>query len=106
METGGLFYNVTISTCSEAVTNGDAVTSWTTPATLRASIEQVDGTRYLKVDELVDRSVYKLIFWDNSYTSNIRVVYNGLTLYPIRPLQYVKDPSNCTKVIALMATKV
>jgi head-tail adaptor len=87
MNTGQYSRIITISTLTTSESAGDTTEIWSTPVSVRASIEQVDGTRYLKEDELVDRAVYKIKLWDNSYSVNIRIVYNTLTLSPIRPIK-------------------
>jgi hypothetical protein len=105
MNTGKYNRIITISTKSEVATNGDVTESWSTPVTVRASVEQVDGTRYLKEDELIDRAVYKVKLWDNSYSDNIRVVYGTLTLYPIRPITKNSGTSFLNECTILMAVK-
>jgi hypothetical protein len=100
------FQTVIIKTLTTTVTEGDAVESWDTGVTARASVTQVDGARYLKEEELVDRSVYKVELWDNSYSNNIKMEYGDLTLYPIRP--WTKNDDRSTRVVGtiIMATKI
>jgi head-tail adaptor len=78
---------ITISTLATSESGGDVTEKWSEPVSVRASVEQVDGSRYLKEEELVDKAVYKIKCWDNSYSVNIRIVYNTLTMYPVRPIK-------------------
>jgi len=105
METGTLNRIITISTLTEVVASGDVSTTWGTPETVRASVKQIDGTRYLKENELIDKAVYEIQFWDNAYTNNIQIVYDGMTLYPIRPITKNPDGSNLNIVTAIVSTK-
>jgi hypothetical protein len=97
---------ITISTYTETVSSGDITPVWGTPVSTRAHVEQVDGSRYLKEDELTDRIVYRIKFWDNAYSNNIRVVYSGITLYPIRPLTKNPGKANMIEVTLYASTKV
>jgi len=86
MRTGILNRQITIqhlTTTTDA--SADATETWNTDAVVRASVEQMDGSRFMNVDELVDKAVYKIRLWDNSYGVNIRIVYGLLTLYPFKP---------------------
>jgi len=105
MNTGAYNRIITISTCTTTESGGDVTETWSTPVSVRASVEQVDGTRYLKEDELIDRAVYKVKLWDNSYSDNIRAVYGALTLYPIRPITKNPGTSFLNECIMLMAVK-
>jgi head-tail adaptor len=96
---------ITISTCTTSETSGDVTESWSTPASARASVEQIDGSRYLKDNELIDRAVFKIKLWDNSYSDNIRIVYGTLTLYPIRPLTRNPGTAMVNEVTILCAVK-
>ena len=105
MNTGKYNRIITISTCTTSESSGDVIETWSTPVSVRASVEQVDGTRYLKEDELIDRAVYKVKLWDNSYSDNIRVVYGALILYPIRPITKNPGTSFLNECVILMAVK-
>jgi len=106
MDVGKLNSLITISTYTETVSSGDITPVWSTPVSTRAHVEQVDGSRYLKDKELTDRAVYRIKFWDNGYSDNIKVVYSGKTLYPVRPLTKNAGKANMTEVILIAATKV
>jgi hypothetical protein len=106
MNTGALNSNITIYTKSDSTSSGDVTESWGTGAAVRANVVQVDGTRYLKAEELVDRAVYKITLWDNSYSDNIKIVFGSLTLYPIRPI--TRNPgkgSKLNEIVILTATR-
>lgn len=105
MRTGDLNRIITISTFTTSVSNGDVTEVWSTPASVRAKVTQIDGTRYLKEDELIDRVLFKIECWDNSYSDNIRIVYDSLTLYPIRPITRNPGSSKMNEIIILAATK-
>jgi len=104
MKTGTLNRNITIYTLTETVTAGRVEESYTS-ATVRAKVTQVDGSRFLKDDELTDRAVYKFELWDNSYSDKIKIVYDGLTLFPIRPITRNPGNSNLNEITILAATK-
>jgi head-tail adaptor len=106
MKTGSMFQNITIKTLTTTVTGGDSVETWSAGDAVRANVEQVDGTRYLKENELIDRAVYKIELWDNDYSDNIKIEYSGLTLYPVRPLTKNADKSTRVVVKIIAATKV
>jgi head-tail adaptor len=106
MNTGQYNRIITISTLTTSESSGDVTETWGTPVSVRASVEQIDGTRYLKEDELIDRAVYRIKCWDNSYSDNIRIVYNTLTLYPIRPItKNTGKGSNLVECVILCAVK-
>jgi hypothetical protein len=98
LKTGDLNRIITITTFSESVTNGDVTVTWGTPETLRASVTQVDGSRFVRDGELVDKSVYKIVCWNNGYTNNIKIEYDGETLYPIRPIVENPGKSNLDEI--------
>ncbi len=106
MRIGDLNRNITIQTYSETESSGDITPSWTTGVAVRARVTMIDGTRYLKDEELTDRTVYKIELWDNSYSDNIRIVYGTQTLYPIRPI--TRNPgkgSMLTEITIIAAAK-
>jgi len=105
MNPGELNRIITITELTETVSAGDVVSVPGSAATIRAKVTQVDGTRFLKEDELIDRAVYKIQCWDNSYTNNMEIGFEGKTLYPIRPLTKNPGTSNLTEVIIICATK-
>jgi hypothetical protein len=106
MKTGKLFYIVTISTMTPTITAGRVTAeTWSTPVERRASVEQVDGTRYLNANELADREVYKIELWDEGWSNNIRIVYDSKTLYPICPVTRSADRSCRTMAKIIVATK-
>ena len=105
MNTGTLNRIITISTLSISESSGDVTETWSTPVSVRARVTQVDGTRYLKENELIDRALYKIELWNNSYSDNIRIVYGSLTLYPIRPITCNAGESKLNEIVILAATK-
>jgi len=90
MITGKLNRLITIQTLISAETDGHSEESWSTADVVRASVIQVDGSRILQDEELKDKVVFKIICWDNNYSDNIKIGYNDLYLFPIRPI--VKNP--------------
>lgn len=106
MKTGKLFDQVTIQTLTTTVTSGDASEAWSAGTECRAGVTQIDGSRYLAGNELVDREVFEIELWDYSWSSNIRILYDSKYLYPIRPVMRNADKSNRGVVKILAATKV
>jgi hypothetical protein len=106
MRTGNLFDIITIYTLVETTVSGNDVETWGTGVECRAEVNQISGSRYYSVDQLVDREVYSIKLWDNSWDSKIKIVYNGKTLYPIMPPRRVKDNSQRGVVEIITATKV
>jgi len=106
MIVGELNKVIGISTLSTSVSSGDVTETWGTAASVRAKVTQVDGSRYLKDQELVDRAVFKIICWDNSYSDNIKITYGTLTLYPIRPItRNYGEGSHLNEITILAATR-
>ena len=97
---------ITIYTLTTTVSSGDVTETYDAGVSAKASVVQIDGTRYLKEEELVDRAVYSVECFDNSYSNNIKITYGSLTLYPIRP--WTKNADRSTRTIAkiIMATKI
>lgn len=94
MRTGELNSAISIYELTTATdASGDITETWTLAGTIRAKVTQLDGSRFLNIAELVDRVVYKIETWDNSYAANLRVVYGSLTLYPMRPPTVNSDRS-------------
>jgi hypothetical protein len=91
---------------TSVTTGGDTVETWDAGVTRRAKITQIDGTRYLAVDQLIDREVYKIELWDNAIAANIKITFGTKTLYPIRPVLRNPDCSMRDIVTVIMATKV
>jgi len=105
MDTGSLNQLITIQTLVITQTNGHDTESWSEAEVVRANIVQIDGSRYLKEDELTDRQVYRIKVWDNNYSDNLRIGYGTLNLIPIQPI--IKNPgkSFLNEVIIVAATK-
>jgi hypothetical protein len=106
MKTGRLFDTITVKTLTTSVATGDASESWSAGTQVRADVKQIDGTRYLMAGELVDREVYEISLWDASYSPNIKIEFEGKTLYPIRPVMRNPDKSYRKIVTIIAATKV
>lgn len=105
MKTGELNRVITISTKSETESSADVTEVWSTPVSVRAKVTQVDGSRYSVDSELIDRALYKIECWDNNYSDNIRIVYDSLTLYPIRPITRKYENSSLKECSILAAVK-
>jgi len=105
MRTGRLSQQVTIKTLTTSVSGGDVTETLSSGVTVRASVRQIDGTRYLKMEELVDKEVYEIITWDKSLGNNIQITYGSKTLYPIRPPTVSSDRSSRGVVKIIAATK-
>jgi len=107
MRAGELNTVIQIITLTETESDGDITQVEGTPETIRARVTQVDGSRYLKEDELVDRVVYRIECWDNDYSNNIKIIYGDLALYPIRPITRNRGKgSMLPEITILVATKV
>lgn len=106
MRTGELNSVISIYELSTTTdSSGDITETWALAATVRASVTQLDGSRFLNIAELVDRVVYKIITWDYDYAVNIRIVYGLLTLYPMRPPTINKDRSGRDIITIYAVTK-
>ena len=75
MRTGELRNIIKIATITETLSSGDVTEVVSPVATVRAKVTQLDGTRYLTADELVDKAVFEIKTWDNNYSHNIRIIY-------------------------------
>lgn len=105
MKTGTLNRWITITGFSELVVNGDVTPTWGDPETVRASVTQVDGSRFMKEGELVDKVVYKIECFDNSYSDNIRIEFEGQTLYPVKPIVRNPGSSNLVELLIYASAK-
>lgn len=105
MKTGELNRTVTIKTYSESIVSGDVSGAWSTGDTVRAKVTQVDGTRYVSAEELIDRAVYRVELWDNNYSDNIQITYGSLVLYPIRPITRNPGKSFLNEIVIYCAVK-
>jgi hypothetical protein len=60
----------------------------------------------LAESELIDRAVYKIRCWDNSYSDNLKITYGTIVMYPIRPItRNAGGGSKLNEIIILAATK-
>lgn len=105
MKTGDLNRVIGISTKSESTTTGDVTETWGTAASVRAKITQIDGTRFMNEAELVDRAVYKIELWDNSYSDNIKITWGSIVMFPIRPITRNPGKSKVNEIVIYAATK-
>ena len=106
MKTGELNSAISIyelSTTTDA--SGDITETWTLNGTVRAKVTQLDGSRFINVAELVDKVVYKIETWNNSYAANLRIVYGSLALYPMRPPTINSDRSGREVITIYAVTK-
>jgi hypothetical protein len=97
--------DITISTRTDSETSGDVSESWSTPVVVRAKVTQIDGSRYLREEELIDRKVFKIECWDNDYDNDIRIGFGDYTLYPIRPITKNPNGSFLNECLIYAATK-
>jgi head-tail adaptor len=105
MRTGQLDRNITIQTITNTVSSGDVTQVLSTGVTVRANVKQIDGSRYMNIEELVDKQVYEIVLWDNGYGHNLKITYGSLTLYPIRVIVN-PDPSTRDVMTIIAVTKV
>ena len=106
MNPGELNQTISIETSTSTTIAGRSSMSWGAPVTgIRAKVEQIDGTRYLKEEELIDKALYRIKLWDNAYSDNIRITWGALILTPIRPLTRNPGNSNMNEVVILAACK-
>jgi hypothetical protein len=106
MKTGKLFDHITIYSLTSSENSGDVTEITDEGLKVRAKVTQVDGSRYLSMEELVDREVYEIELWDYSWSSNISMMYGTKLLYPIRPVLRNADQSKRNVVKIIAATKV
>lgn len=106
MKTGELNSSISIYELSTATdASGDITETWTLAGTVRAKVKQLDGSRFINVAELVDKVVYKIETWNNSYAVNLKIVYGSLTLYPMRPPTINSDRSGREVITIYAVTK-
>lgn len=106
MKLGDLNRIISIQTKSESEPGGDVIETWGTAASVRARVTQIDGSRYMESNELIDRAVYKIECWDNSYDDDIKITFGTIVMYPIRPI--TRNPgggSKLNEIVILAATK-
>ncbi len=85
----------------------DAEETLGTATVQRARVTQIDGSRYVKSEEMTDRAVYKVETWANDFGNNFLITYNGITLYPLRPPVVNQDPASKRDILTvIMAAKV
>lgn len=105
MNPGELNRIITIQTLVVTEVDGHSTESWSLAETVRAKVEQVDGSRYLKEEELIDKQVFKIICWDNNYADNMRIGYGLLNLFPIKPITKNPGTSALNELVIIAATK-
>lgn len=106
MKTGTLNSTISIYELSTATdASGDITETWTLAGTVRASVRQIDGSRFINVAELVDKVIYKIVTWNNNYGVNLRIIYGDLTLYPMRPPTINTDRSGREVITIYGVTK-
>lgn len=105
MNTGELNRTITIQTLVITQVDGHDTESWSEAEIVRAKVTQIDGSRYLKEDELTDRQVYRIECWDNNYSDNLRIGYGDLNLIPIQPILKNEGRSFLNEVVIIAATK-
>ncbi len=106
MNTGELNRIISIQAKSESESSGDVTETWGTAATVRAKVTQLDGMRFMSESELVDRALYKIECWDNSYDDDIKITYGTIVMYPIRPItRNAGNGSKLNEIIIYAATK-
>lgn len=106
MKTGELNSTISIYELTTATdASGDITETWTLAGTVRAKVKQLDGTRFINVAELVDRVIYKVETWNDSYAADLKIVYGSLTLYPMRPPTINSDRSGREVITIYAVTK-
>jgi len=85
---------------------GGTTATWTTDATIRADVKQVDAKRIFENQKDFDKNVYRIVYRTGEYNSlskhKNRIVYNGIIMH----IHTVKNPTEdktFTKVIAVDA---
>lgn len=96
---------VLIQTITSTVTGGDTVETLNVGDTVRCHIHQISGTRFVNNPELVDKVIYKIECFDNSYSDNIVITYNAMKLRPIEPIIRNRGESNLNEIIINAAVK-
>ena len=105
MRTGLLNKTIAIVTLRETEVGGDVTQTDALVKVVRAAVNQVIGTRYMRSGELVDRVIYEIRCWDWSLSHDIKILYGNLILHPIAPIQRIKDRSFRDVVKIIAATK-
>jgi hypothetical protein len=97
----GFNSTITIKEITEATSSGDITPSLSSGDTVKCHIKQIDGRRYVSLEELVDLETYEIKCFDNSYTNNIVITYGSLTLRPIRIFR--ESGRSCTNELKIIA---
>jgi hypothetical protein len=105
MKFADLFYTILIQTKASTENSGDVDEFTDEGISVRAKVTQIDGTRYMTMEELKDREVYEIELWDNDWSNNICITFGTKVLYPIRPLTRNAGAGNRSVVKILAATK-
>jgi hypothetical protein len=104
MNPGGLNRLVTITTIAISTVIGRTVETVTT-TTAYFKVTNIDGTRFFKEGEAIDKVVCKFEGWDNSYSMNMTLTLDNKIYKPIAPLKRNPGLSNLNEVIIIAATK-
>jgi hypothetical protein len=97
----GFNSTITIKEITETTSSGDVTTSLSSGETVKCHIRQIDGRRYMSLEELIDLETYEIKCFDNSYTNNIVITYGSLTLKPIRIFR--ESGRSCTNELKIIA---
>jgi hypothetical protein len=96
---------ITINEHFETVIEGDVAQGYISTSfhDARAKVTQIDGTRLLKDDELIDRACYKIECWDPGCSNDIQIIFEGKYLYPIKPIVRNPGKGNFTSEMLIYA---
>lgn len=97
----GFNSTITIKEITETTISGDVTTTLSSGETVKCHIRQIDGRRYMSLEELIDLETYEIKCFDNSYTNNIVITYGSLTLKPIRIFR--ESGRSCTNELKIIA---
>lgn len=97
----GFNSTITIKEITETTSSGDVTTTLSSGETVKCHIRQIDGRRYMSLEELIDLETYEIKCFDNSYTNNIVITYGSLTLKPIRIFR--ESGRSCTNELKIIA---
>jgi len=96
---------ISITEHAESVSAGYVTEGYTGTiySDIHCSVTQIDGTRLLKEDELIDRQLYKIECFYEGWTNNIQILFEGKYLYPVRPITINPDKLSLVPVCQIYA---
>jgi head-tail adaptor len=102
LRTGELNRVISIQVITETIASGDVTQVLSAAVSVRARVRQIDGTRFMTQEELLHKNVYEIVTWDNDYSTNLKITFGSLTLYPIRVT--VNPDRSSRDIITIIAT--